>query len=222
MSVRAQEDFAPLVPLRLAPPAWMSLGFALLVGFARAPAAEPIIAVVPLPGATAPAEAPEYNIKAGYLRLFARYTEWPPDIFTHASDPVVVGVLGANPFGEILQGTLQGLKIQNRSIEVRLVQTVEEAALCQVVFIARRQEHEEAAWLNALRDKPVLTVTESEQGLARGAVLALAYEKTARGPKVVFDASLRAARQAGLKLSADMLQSTRKILLESGEIKATR
>jgi len=180
----------------------------------------PLLAANPMAAAsTTPSEAPEYNIKAGYLRLFVRYVEWPPAVFAQATDPLVIGVVGTNPFGPVLQSTLQGLKKQNREIVVRPVQTVEEAVCCQVVFIARRQEHDEAIWLKALRGKPALTITESEQGLAWGAVLALVYEKTARGPKVVFYASLPAARAAGLQLSSSMLVSAKKVLKERNEIK---
>lgn len=165
----------------------------------------------------APAEAPEYNIKAGYLRRFMRYVEWPPAVFAQASDPIVVGVLGTNPFGEVLRETLRGLKIQNHEVEVRVVQTAEEAARCHVVFIARRQERNEAAWLAALRGKPILTISESEQGMAQGAVLSLAYENTPRGYKVVFNASLPAAREAGLQLSSSLLSSAKKVFRDLAE-----
>lgn len=180
-----------------------------------------LASILPVIAAISPSEAPEYNIKAGYLRLFTRYVEWPSASIGGATDPVIVGVLGANPFGEVLKDTMRGLKIQNRVVEVRSVQTVDEAARCQVVFIARRQERDEAVWLKALRGKPVLTVTESEQGLAWGAVLTLAYEKTPRGPKVVFYASLPAAREAGLQLSSSMLASAKKVIKEPTETKGT-
>jgi hypothetical protein len=101
------------------------------------------------------------------------------------------------------------------------VLTVEEAAKCQVVFIASKSERDEAVWLRALQGKPVLTVIESTSGLASGAVLALYLEQGARGTKVVFAANLPAAREAGLKISASMLASAKNIIRGSGEKKAT-
>ena len=171
--------------------------------------------------AVAPVVVPEYNAKAGYLLLFTRYVEWPANVFPSEEAPVVIGVLGANPFGDVLVRTVQGLKSQGRPLEVRLVQTAEEAAKCQVVFIARKSERDETAWLRALQGKAVLTVTESATGLASGAVLALNLEHGAHGTKVAFAANLPAAREAGLKISASMLASAKNVIRESGDKKAT-
>jgi hypothetical protein len=165
---------------------------------------------------------PEYNAKAGYLLLFTRYVEWPASAFPSEEAPIVIGVLGTNPFGDVLARTVQGLKSQGRSLEIRLVQTVDEAARCQVVFIARRSERDEATWLRALQGKPVLTVIESTAGLEAGAVLALYLDYGARGTKVAFAANLPAARAAGLKMSASMLASAKNVLRDRGEPKEAR
>jgi hypothetical protein len=196
-----------------------------LVVWVAASAAElvPVIAEISiLTAVTPPAmEGPEYNAKAGYLLKFTRYVEWPEGTFATSADPLIIGVLGTNPFGDVLEKTVQGLKSQDgRPIKVRLIATVEEAAKCQVVFIARKQERNEALWVQSLRGKPILTITESTPGLASGAVLALFLEKNLRGEtKPVFSASLPAARKAGLKLSADLLQFARKVLREPVETK---
>lgn len=197
---------------------WLGL-IALWFGVADAPAMElrPVLAV--LPGVPAP--VPEYNAKAGYLLRFTRYVEWPAEMFANPTAPLVIGVLGVNPFGDALDRTVRGLKSQGRPIEVRYVQTAEEAARCQVVFIARQQERDESVWLRALHGKPVLTLTESEQGIAEGAVLSFVLEKELTGIKVRFDASLPAAHAARLQLGADMLRFARKVYRESAEAKVT-
>lgn len=157
------------------------------------------------------AEAPEYNTKAGYLLTMTRYVEWPPVAFADATEPLVIGVLGANPFGDVLERTVHGLRSQGRPIMVRYVKTVEAAVRCQVVFIARLPENNVADWLRTLRGKPVLTITESEQGIAEGAVLTFVMEKSSAGTKVRFDASMANASEAGLQLSALMLKSAKKV-----------
>lgn len=196
-----------------------SIWFGVIVLFfvpIRVQAAEliPVVASAPSVTAHAPIVVPEYNAKAGFLLAFTRYVEWPAGSFASPADPVVIGVLGANPFDEVLERTVQGVKSQGRAIEVRSVKTVEEAARCQVVFIARKQERDEAAWLQALRGKPVLTVIESERGLERGAILSLLLDESVRGTRVAFHANLPAAREAGLQISALMLASARKVIRE--------
>lgn len=179
----------------------------------------PNIPDVSLTTSATPTVAPEYNAKAGYLLTFSRYVEWPAESFATPSDPIVIGVLGHNPFGDVLERTVQGARSQGRPFEVRYVKTSEEAARCQMVFIARRQEREETAWLSVLHGKPVLTVTETEQGLAKGAVISLTLENDARGTKVAFAASLPAAHEAGLKISASMLASAKKVYRDRVPVK---
>lgn len=164
--------------------------------------------------ATSPAATamPEYKVKAGYLFLFTRYVEWPKTVFAADDSPIVIGVLGPNPFGDLLERTVGGMKNGNRPVEIRYVKDAAEAARCQVVFIGPVREREETAWLQELRDKPVLTVTDTERGLAEGAVLALTLEDTSRGTKVRFSANLPAAHAARLQLSSQMLASAKKVI----------
>ncbi|AOS44745.1 hypothetical protein Verru16b_01813 [Lacunisphaera limnophila] len=176
----------------------------------------PGLAAAPLPvppvAAIAPAVMPEYSVKAAYLVRFTRYIEWPAGTFADASAPIVIGVLGRNPFGDLLVKSVAGVRSQGREVQVRVVANLEETAGCHVIFIGRGQERDEALWLEALRQRPVVTVTDSPEGLARGAILSLYVEEKAAGSRVVFGASLPAARRAGLQLSAAMLPSARQLI----------
>ena len=50
------------------------------------------------------AEGPpdEYQVKAAFLYNFAKFVEWPQEAFQNQSEPLVVCVLGDNPFGRTL------------------------------------------------------------------------------------------------------------------------
>src|SRR5216117_3696610 len=50
---------------------------------------------------------PEYQVKAVWLLNFARFVEWPATAFTRAHGPLVVGVLGKDPFGKDLEKALE-------------------------------------------------------------------------------------------------------------------
>lgn len=191
----------PHVPARPAPLArgWLALVLFLAAWTSAGAAAAPATQV------------PEYNAKAGYLLLFTRYVVWPESAFSSPEAPIVIGILGENPFGDVLERTVNGLRSQGRPIIVREVDTPLAARECHVVFIARHHQTQEAAWLELLAAHPVLTVTESGHGLERGAVLDLALEETLRGTRVTFSASLSAARDSGLQLSASMLASARRV-----------
>jgi len=181
----------------------------------------PLIATVPALVAAKPDTVPEYNLKAGFLLTFTKYVEWPAGTFAKETDPFVLGVLGVNPFGEVLEETVRDLKSHNRPIEVRYIKTAEDAAKCQVVFIAGWQKRDEVVWLRALHGKPVLTVTESESSMAQGAVISFVLERVSGRNKIRFDASVAAAREAGLQISSEILQRARKIYRELEKTEGT-
>ena len=45
----------------------------------------------------------EYAVKAAFIRQFFKYVDWPEGTFQDPTDPIVVGVLGENPFGNALE-----------------------------------------------------------------------------------------------------------------------
>lgn len=149
-----------------------------------------------------PPVAPEYNLKAGYLARFARYTTWPTNAFADSNAPVVIGVLGADPFGDVLDKTVKAEK-GGRPLVVRRVDNVTDAARCHVIFISQAESSKEARWLAALKDKAILTVGESAQTIERGGILRFTTEEK----RIRFEASLVASQQAGLKLDSDLLKA---------------
>src|SRR5512138_2622048 len=77
--------------------------------------------------------APEYSIKAGYILLFTRYVEWPASAFATPTAPIVVCVLGEDPFGPVLDETMAGQLSQQRPLIVRRVTDADAAESCHVV-----------------------------------------------------------------------------------------
>src|SRR5256886_14496814 len=57
-------------------------------------------------GAAAPVS--EYQLKAVFLFHFAQFVEWPPAALPGDSAPVVIGVLGKDPFGADPDDILRG------------------------------------------------------------------------------------------------------------------
>jgi len=153
-----------------------------------------------------PKTVPEYSAKAGFLTTIARYTTWPADVFVSSDAPIVLGVLGSDPFGDVLTMTATASRGM-RPIQVRHLRTPKDADGVHVVFIGKSESRNEAAWLAALRDRPVLTVGESGQTLARGGIL----EFVTSGDRVGFEASLSAAQAAGIRLSSDLLSHAKRV-----------
>src|SRR5919112_5817190 len=114
----------------------------------------------------APDESLEYRVKAAYLLNFTRYVEWPTPA---ASDSrLSICVMGADPFGRILDATVTGRTVQGRPLEVRRIQSAAEAIGCEVVFVSNETWRHNPGSLRALSSAGSLTVGESEQFARRG------------------------------------------------------
>jgi hypothetical protein len=149
---------------------------------------------------------PEYSAKAGFLTTFTKYTSWPAGAFESATAPVVIGVIGRDPFGDVLDkaAARQG----GRPLEVRRLRSQQEAERCHVVFIGKAASRSEAEWLAALSSRPILTVAESGEPAARGSIVQFVLV----GNRLTFDVNLSAAEQAGIRLSSDLLSHARQVV----------
>jgi hypothetical protein len=146
--------------------------------------------------------AKEYQIKAAFLYNFVKYVEWPARRFAAEDSPIVIGILGANPFGEVLAGIVKNRKVNGRSIEVKVVSTAADAATVHALFVGIHQDGRLAAMIGPLRDAAVLTVGESRAFIAAGGVIAFVFE----GDKVRFEVNLPSAQESDLKISAQLLK----------------
>jgi hypothetical protein len=148
----------------------------------------------------------EYDAKAGFLTAFTKYVTWPANALAPQSSPVLICILGSDPFGDVLDRTA-ALTRNGRPLQVRRIRLIDDAVKCHVVFIARSESRNETEWIAALRNKPILTVGESGRTLERGGDV----EFTTTRDQVRFDVNLTAARQAGLILSSDLLSHAGKV-----------
>lgn len=103
----------------------------------------------------------EYELKAAYIYNFGKFVQWPEETFKSVSDPFIIGIYGQNPFGEILQQTIQNKTLQNRSIIIINVTTIEEAATCQILFISKTNKLQLSQITQGIGNKPVLTIGDN-------------------------------------------------------------
>ena len=147
------------------------------------------------------AASPEYQIKAVFLFNFAQFVEWPPKAFPDPQTPVVIGVLGEDPFGAYLDETLRGEKTNGRPLVVQRYRRASEIKVCHVLFISRSEEGRLEQILASLKGRNVLTVADSNDFAARGGMVQFFTDK-----KVRMRINLEAAKAANLKISSKLLR----------------
>lgn len=142
--------------------------------------------------------APE-KVKAAFLYHFGKFIDWPkealpPDTFT-------IAVLGAKPVADELRQLAPDRSVQNRTLQVREIRSIEEAGTAQILFIHEADASRLPRLLAPLRGKPVLIVTDVEDGLKKGA----SVNFTLSQQRLRFEISLSQAKHAGLYFSSRLL-----------------
>jgi len=152
-------------------------------------------------GRTQDAPPTEYQIKAAFLFNFARFVQWPPKAFAGATSPMIVGVLGENPFHDDLELTLRDKTVDDHPLVVKKLDSPTEATNCHILFISTSEKARLPKIINGLKGASVLTVGETDQFTENGGMINFVLQ----GSKIRFQINNDAAASAGLKISSKLL-----------------
>lgn len=141
--------------------------------------------------------AKEYKVKAACIYNFAKFVEWPAQKLAGGSAPIVIGVLGPNPFGDELENALRGRQVNGRPVVVRQFDNLEAAKAAHLLFVSL---NDESKLRRALKEYGVLTVGQSELFARNGGIITFTFDDD----KLRFEINVGAAEQAGLKISAQL------------------
>jgi hypothetical protein len=148
------------------------------------------------------ASATEYQVKAVFLFNFAQFVEWPTNTFPETRTPLVIGVLGQDPFGGYLDEIVRGERVNNRPLTVQRYSRVEDIKICHVLFISRSEEDRLEQILASLKYRKILTVSDDEGAARRGVMIRFVTEQR----KIRLRVNLEAAKAANLTISSKLLR----------------
>jgi hypothetical protein len=138
----------------------------------------------------------EYEVKANFLVNFAKFVTWPS-----SQEPLVLAVVGVDPFGPYLDAIVRGKTVNGRSIVVKRIQAGESLNGCHVVFVSESESARTAEILEPMRHAPILTVGETQRFLRDGGMIRLVVEEN----RVRFQIDANRAEAAGLRVSSQLL-----------------
>jgi hypothetical protein len=172
-------------------------GFILLVGLLATPLC---LSATTL---SAPDRTPtEYEVKAAYIFYFAKFVSWPDNAFPARNAPLIIGVVGDDEFGALLQRIVKDKTIQEHSISVRILKKSEDPKSCHIVYVASSELKRLNQLTESTQERPVLTVTEAEPGSQGRGIMNLFLE----AGKVEFEVDLNGADRARLQISSKLLR----------------
>lgn len=160
------------------------------------------LSVVPGAGLAAQAPPSEYQVKAVFLFNFAQFVDWPPEAVADSQAPLVIGVLGGDPFGDLLDATVRGEHRGGRAFVVRRYERVEDIKACDILFIDRSAADRLAGLLPSLKNRPILTVSDAEGFAEHGGMIGFVTDRH----RIRLKINLGVAQAAHLTISSKLLR----------------
>jgi len=143
----------------------------------------------------------EYQVKALFLLNFAKYVDWPSETFPDPDSPIIIGILGKDPFGDKLEHAVRGKAVNGHAFLIKHLASSNDLKDCQILFISDSEAGKLDEILSKSKTLPILTVGEDKTFWEDGGIIDLVL----KDDRVRLRIDLKAADQAGLKVSSKLL-----------------
>jgi hypothetical protein len=150
-------------------------------------------------------------VKAAYLFRFASYVEWPEA--RAATTPFTFGVHGAEDVAIHLERLVTGATLRGRAVQVRRVRELSDLEGVQILYIGPRVFRGARALRLGARERPILIVTDNQEGLVGGGVIN--FIEVNRNLR--FEISLDAADRNGLRIDSALLSVAARVDKRTGK-----
>ena len=144
----------------------------------------------------------EYQVKAVFLYNFTQFIEWPESSLPEETTPLVIGILGKDPFGAYLDETLRNEKIKNHPLIVQRFKTMDEITTCHILYINIDEKNQLKSIFEGLKFKNILTVGDAVNFAKNGGMIRFYTENN----KTRIRINLSAVKSTDLIISSKLLR----------------
>jgi hypothetical protein len=156
-----------------------------------------ILGLLSYPAIATSEDFPSPHAEASFIYNVIALTRWPDKV----GATINLCVYGEETLEEELK-TLREKSVNRRQIVMQHKNQIEDLGDCQVVFIPHSSNENLLFIIDAVKDKPILTIANTKVPEQQGVIINMNIENN----KIMFEANLQAARQAGLRISSKLLQ----------------
>lgn len=144
----------------------------------------------------------EYQLKSVFLLNFAQFTTWPTNTFPQTNSPLVIGILGADPFGSQLDETVRFENWNGHPFIVQRYPRLEDVKPCHLLFVSGSETRRLDKVVSSVKGKPVLTVADGDAVASREIMIRLITQNN----RIRFKINLDLVREANLTISSKLLR----------------
>jgi len=174
-----------------------------------------------------PGSIQEYQIKAAFLYNFIKFVDWPKEAMPDGNEPITIGIIGKDPFGQAFEPvkdkdvrdkkvvvkrfkSIADLKKLGESGKDEMDRQIEAVKKCHLLFVCSSEKEYLKDIVNAVKQRPVLTVGDTEEFVQLGGIISFVMEDQ----KVRFEVNLTAGEHAKLKIRSQLLRLAKRVIEE--------
>jgi len=148
------------------------------------------------------------EIEAAFLVKFSSYIHWPEQAFSSPDAPLVISIIGRDPFGSIIDTIARSYMMKGRNIEIRRCADLRSLCGSHIVFVATSAMQNMEAIAASAAKRRVLLVGHAPDFLERGGMINFVVVNN----RIRFDIHTGNSRRAGLEISSKLLKVARSII----------
>lgn len=158
-----------------------------------------------LPAIFLSAQAPparEYQVKAVFLFNFTQFVEWPPSAFSSSGAPLVIGILGKDPFGPYLQEAVSGEKVNGHPLVIQHYNNLQELRECHLLFINQAAINKPGQLMEGVKGRSILLISDDSNFLNQGGMINFFTKNN----KIQIQINPETVKAANLTISSKLLR----------------
>ena len=158
----------------------------------------------------------EYQLKAVFLYRLSLFITWPKEAFKDSDQPFVIGILGEDPFGPLIDKVVINESVNKRPIQVRRFVRIDDVLNepCQILFISKTQRNQWSGIIHKLDKHAMLTVSDMARFSQMGGMVNIWTQNS----RIKIDINSDETRKAGLIVSSKLLKVANQVKTGSQEI----
>lgn len=147
------------------------------------------------------------EIQAAFLVKFSSYVKWPETAFSSDNDPIIIGIVGRDPFGSTIDQIARSFRSNGRKVEVRRFPSHKLLSKSHILFVSPSEKENVGEIEIALSNNPTLFVGNFPGFLKRIGVINFVMV----GKKIRFNISRTNCKKENLTISSKLLSVANEI-----------
>lgn len=146
------------------------------------------------------------RVKTAFVLNIARFVSWPEASYRSRNDSLKLCLYNSNPMDEAIE-SIHGVEVAGHPIEIHPIQNLTTNSPCHILLLAHDELDKYLTDTQLDLNRPLLTIADlTDVNIPRNQRHDILVSLIRNGPRIGFEINLGKSRQAGLRMSSELLK----------------